>query len=218
MDSSLAQFAALDSSAVSDALDRLELPSGLVAIRPMWGASTLIGRAVTVQLEPARAAESGAHICATAIADAGPHDVIVVANDGRTDVSSWGGLLSLGASLRGVRGALVDGVCRDVGEARELGFPIYARGTSPVTARGRLRQRSTGEPVCVGGVEVNPGDVVLGDEVGVVVVPAGRAEEVLAAALEIVAREAAIAADLHAGIPLADAMRDARLAGVEEQR
>jgi regulator of RNase E activity RraA len=218
LDSVLARFLTFDSSAVSDALDRLALPSGLVGIGPTWGAPKLVGRAVTVQLEQAAAGLEDAHICSTAIAEASAGDVIVVANDGRTDVSSWGGLLSLGASLRGVRGALVDGACRDVDEARELGFPVYARGTAPVTARGRLRQRSTGEPVRLGPVTVHAGDVIVADEVGVVVVPADRAEEALAEACEIVAREQAIAVDLRAGVPLPDAMRDARLAGAPAHR
>jgi len=217
MDALLARFAALDSSAVSDALDARSLPSGLVGLGPVWGGTTLVGRAATVQLEPAVAGQGGgAHICATAVAEAGDEDVIVVANDGRLDVSSWGGLLSLGAALRGVRGAIVDGACRDVAEARELRFPVYARGTAPVTARGRLRQRSTGEPVHIGPVTVCRGDVVLADEVGVVVVPADRAEEVLVEALAIVARERAIASELRAGARLPDAMRDARLAGASE--
>ncbi|MFD5388710.1 hypothetical protein ACFWMG_27990 [Streptomyces sp. NPDC127074] len=92
----------------------------------------------------------------------------------------------------------------------------------PVTARGRLRQKSTGEPVPVGDVTVRPGDVVMADEGGVVVVPRERATEVLGAARRIAGREAAIEvevrpieAEARSGVPLPGAMRDARLAGTE---
>ncbi|MGW0207611.1 RraA family protein [Streptomyces sp. NPDC003233] len=62
-------------------------------------------------------------------------------------MSCWGGILSLGAARRGARGVVADGVCRDVAEARELGFPVFSWGSMPANARGRLQQRSTGEPV-----------------------------------------------------------------------
>ncbi|UVJ38969.1 RraA family protein [Arthrobacter sp. CJ23] len=150
------------------------------------------------------------------MADANSSNVIVVANDGRTDVSCWGGLLSLGASLNGVRGVVADGACRDVHETREIGFPVFAKGRIPATARGRLQQRSTGEPVQLGGVTVTPGDLVLADETGVVVVPGSRLEEVLEHAQGVAAREQAIAAELRAGVALHEAMRDARLAGIPE--
>jgi regulator of RNase E activity RraA len=212
----LERFSALDSPAVSDALDELGLPSGLGGIGPVWGHPAVVGLAVTVELGPVGAEPGGGHIASSAIAQAGPTDVLVIANQGRTDVSCWGGLLSLGASLRGVRGVIADGLCRDVGEARELGFPVFARGPIPVTARGRLRQRATGVPVRVAGQKVAPGDVVVADESGVAFVPRGRAVAVLAAAEAIATRERAIAADLRAGVPLPQAMRDARLAGTEE--
>lgn len=213
MTSVLVRFGALDTTAVSDALDGLGLSGALGGLAPMWGRPKLVGFAVTVRLEPFTPGASGAHIAVTAVVDASPDDVIVVANDGRTDVSCWGGLLSLGASLRGVRGVVADGACREVGEARELDFPVFARGTTPVTARGRLQQRSNGGPVQVGALTITPGDVVLADAAGVVVVPRDRAEEVLDAARAIVAREHAIAADLVAGVPLPAAMTDERLAG-----
>lgn len=149
------------------------------------------------------------------IARAGPDDVIVVANGGRTDVSSWGGIVSVGAAVRSVRGVITDGACRDVGQARELGFPVFARAQVPVTARGRLRQKSAGEPILVGDVTVRPGDVVMADEGGVVVVPRERAAEVLDAAQRLAGRETAIEAEVRAGVPLPQAMRDARLAGTE---
>jgi regulator of RNase E activity RraA len=99
----------------------------------------------------------------------------VVANGGRTDVSSWGGIVSVGAAMRSIRGVITDGACRDVSQARELGFPVFARAQVPASARGRLRQKSAGGPILVGGVTVHPGDVVMADEDGVVVVPRERA-------------------------------------------
>jgi len=97
----------------------------------------------------------------------------------------------------------------------DLGFPVFARAQVPVTARGRLRQKSVGEPIVVGDVTVRPGDVVMADEGGVVVVPRERATEVLDAARRLAERETAIEAEVRAGVPLPRAMRDARLAGTE---
>ncbi|MDX3313905.1 RraA family protein [Streptomyces sp. NPDC054884] len=212
----LDRFAALDSAAVSDALDQLGLPSGVGGIRPVWGPAAVVGFAVTVGLEPRAEGPAGAHIATTAVESAHGQSVIVVDNQGRTDVSCWGGILSLGASLRGARGVVADGVCRDVAEARELDFPVFSRGAVPATARGRLQQRSTGEPVSVAGLTVEQGDVVLADETGLVVVPRDRAEEVAEIATAIVARERAIADEVRAGAPLSQAMHDARLAGEKE--
>ncbi|MEU9889748.1 RraA family protein [Sphaerisporangium sp. NPDC051017] len=213
----LAQFTALDTAAVSDALDNCGLPAGLGGIRPMWGRPKVAGFAKTVELEPLTAEHGGAHILTGTIAESGSTDVLVIANAGRTDVSTWGGIVSLGAAVNGVRGVITDGACRDVGQAREFGFPVYARAQVPVTARGRLRQKSAGEPIVIGGVTINPGDVVLADEGGVVVVPRERAADVLKAAQAVADREAVIEAEVRAGVPLPNAMRDARLAGKEEK-
>ncbi|NIL77342.1 RraA family protein [Rhodococcus sp. B10] len=209
----LAAFAELDSAAVSDALDGLGLPSGIGGITPQTGTDPLVGYALTVQLEPFVPGPSGAHIATTAVATATENDIIVIANGGREDVSCWGGLLSLGASLRGVRGTVADGRCRDITEARELGYPVFSRGGVPATARGRLQQHSTGEPVNIAGVRIAQGDIVIADDTGIAVVPIERSDEVLALAQTIAARERAIAADLRKGVALPDAMHDARLAG-----
>jgi regulator of RNase E activity RraA len=212
----LSRFAGLDSAAVSDALDQLGLPSGIGGIRPLWGPVAVVGFAVTVGLEPRGGGPAGAHIVTSAVDGADDQSVIVVDNQGRTDVSCWGGILSLGASRRGIRGVVADGVCRDVTEARELSFPVFSRGSIPVTARGRLQQRCTGGPVEVGGLRVEQGDVVMADETGLVVVPRGRAAEVAEVAAAIVAREHAIATEVRAGALLSQAMHDARLAGDRE--
>jgi regulator of RNase E activity RraA len=213
----LERLAALDSTVVSDALDGLDLPAGLGALGPVWGAPRVVGRARTIALEPDRGGAPGPHLATTVVADARPGDVIVVANGGRRDVSCWGGILSLGCVQQGVAGVVADGACRDVAEAEELGLPVYARGVSPRTARGRLRQRATGVPVQVEDVTVAEGDLLIADDSGVVFVPRTRAEEVLEAAEAIVEREAAISADIRAGVRIDQAMHDARLAGQQER-
>jgi len=212
----LAQFTALDTAAVSDALDGCGLLPGQGGLRPMWDSPRVAGFAVTAELEPLAGEHHGAHILTEAVEQAGADDILVIANGGRVDVSSWGGILSVGATVRSVRGVVTDGACRDVEQARALGFPVFARGQVPATARGRLQQKSTGEPVQLGDVTVHPGDVVLADGGGIVVVPRSQTSEVLMAAQAIAHREARIEAEVRAGVPLPKAMRDARLAGTEQ--
>jgi regulator of RNase E activity RraA len=211
----LEQFLALDTATVSDALDVCGLPPGQGGLPPMWGRPRIAGFAATVELEPLNAEHAGAHILTDAIAKAGADNVMVVANGGRINVSCWGGIVSVGTAMRSIRGVVADGACRDVGRARELGFPVFARAQVPVTARGRLQQKSAGAPVRLGQVTVNPGDVVMADEGGVVVIPRERAAVVLDAARGVRAREEQIENEVGAGVPLPQAMRDARLAGTE---
>ncbi len=213
----LARLAALDTTVVSDALDGLDLPAGLGALRPAWGAPRIVGRARTVALEPERGGPPGPHLATSVVADARPGDVLVLANGGRRDASCWGGILSLGSVRQGVVGGVADGVCRDVAEAESLGLPVYARGVSPRTARGRLRQRATGVPVQVEDVTVTEGDLVIADDSGVVFLPLARAAEVMDAAEAIVEREQAIAVEIRAGARIDQAMHDARLASQQEE-
>ena len=212
-DSLVTRLAALDSTVISDAFDGLGLPGGLGSLRPVWGAPTVVGRVRTIQLEPDQGQAPGPHLATSVVATAAEGDVVVVANDGRLDVSCWGGILSLGSVRRGVAGVVADGVCRDVAEAEQHGLPVYSRGVSPRTARGRLRQRATGVRVQMEDVSVDEGDLVLADDSGVVFVPLDAAAAVLDAAEAITAREAAITADLLRDVPIDQAMHDARLAG-----
>ena len=211
----LEQYLALDTATVSDALDNCGLPPGQGGLRPVWGRPKIAGFAATVELGPLTGEHAGAHILTDAIAGAGAENVMVVANGGRTDVSCWGGIVSIAAAMRSIRGVVADGACRDVDQARDLGFAVFARAQVPVTARGRLRQKSAGAPVRLGQVMVNAGDVVMADEGGVVVIPRARASEVLDTARGVRAREQQIEAEVRAGVPLPQAMRDARLAGTE---
>jgi 4-hydroxy-4-methyl-2-oxoglutarate aldolase len=212
------RLAALDSCACSDALDRLGLPGAALGLRPLTVPRRVAGTVITVELSPAaqaaQAAPSGLsepgrgrrHLGTAAIEAARPGHVIVVAAGGRTGAAGWGGVLSLAASVRGVGGVIVDGACRDVDEAAGLGLPVYARAGVPLTARGRLAETAWNGPVEVCGVPVRPGDLVVADGSGVVFIPAARAGEVLAAAAEIAAREAAMADRIRAGEPVSRVM------------
>ena len=213
---SLDRLARLDTTVVSDALDKLGLPAGVGHLRPQWGSPRLYGIARTVELESDPGDEPGPHIMTEVIADAAPGDVVVVANGGRTDVSCWGGLLSLGSVRRGLSGVIADGACRDIAEACSYGFPIFARGVAPRTARRRLRQKQIGGVVTIAGVKVAEGDLIIADDSGVTFIPQGSAAEVLDEAERIAARESAIAADIRGGAAMTTAMHDARLAGADD--
>ncbi len=191
--------------ALSDAMDTLGIAGVPAGLRWLSGAGPVGGRAVTVELGPAGPDRPARHLCTAAVAASGPGQVIVVSHPGG-QCAGWGGLLSLAASTRGVEGVVIDGPARDVDEAQALGFAVVGREPTPVTARTRIVEVGWNDPVRLGGVVVTPGDIVVADANGVVIVPAARAGEVLARSASIVAREAAMASDVRAGVPVTEVM------------
>jgi regulator of RNase E activity RraA len=215
----LDRLRALDSCAVSDALDTLGLPGAVTGIGPLWPVRTAVaGRARTVQAGPRQSGRPAQHIAAAAIEAAGPGDVLVIANAGRTDVSCWGGILTLAAARRALGGVVIDGACRDIAESEEHGFPVFGRAVVPVSARGRIVQLAMDEPAAFAGVTVHPGDAVLADRNGVVFVPAAHLERVLALAELITVREAAMADAVRAGQPVTEVMHDSRFPAGDDAR
>ena len=122
------------------------------------------------------------------------------------DAACWGGNLSLGAKLRQIAGVIVEGPARDIDEAREYDFPVFARSVTSRTARGRIVEVATSGPVTIGDVTVNPGDFVVADGSGVVFVAQGNVERVLEAAEAVIARERTMVAALRAGTPISQVM------------
>jgi 4-hydroxy-4-methyl-2-oxoglutarate aldolase len=192
----------LDVCAISDALDALGIDGQVVdGLAPVWEGAKVVGVAVTTALVegPPPPDAPPVHLGARAIEASPPGAVIVIDNGGRDSMGSWGGLLSAAAARRGVAGVITDGACRDVDEARELGFAVFARKGAVRTARGRVHESSCGAPVSLAGVPVRPGDIVAADGSGVVVIPAEQAESVCERAEYIARREAAMLASLRAG-------------------
>lgn len=146
------------------------------------------------------------HLGCTAIEHAGPDHVIVVEQRSGVEAGCWGGLLTLGAQVRGVAGVVADGPLRDVDEAIAFGFPVFSRSLTSFTARGRVVELGTQVPVTIGDVTVNPGDYVLADRSAVILIAAADIDRVLDAAEAIVAREAAMAKAILAGTPIGQVM------------
>ena len=193
------RLAKLDTCAVSDALDSLNLKGATWGVRPQWPCPKIAGRAVTMKIKPAGLQQPTQHLGTAPIEAAEPGDVIVIDNGGRLEFSCWGGLLALSAKLKGVSGVVIDGASRDIDEARDLEFPVYARGVVPMTARGRVVQESYNQEIQFAGVQCHPGDLVLADGSGVIIIAKEKESEVVAAAEVIYAKEQEMAAGIRKG-------------------
>ena len=175
----LTQFAAAN---VSDIQGRqLTMRS---EIRPItFPGRKVAGPALTVKARP------GDNLMAMKVIDlAQPGDVIVISSDGEANLSVWGGIMSMMAARRDIAAVITDGVVRDVEQCRAADLAIWATGLTPVGPT-KLGPGQINQPMSCGGVIVNPGDVILADEDGVVVVPQGELEAVIGRSHERVARE-----------------------------
>ena len=207
MDEVLARFSRLDACAVSDGLDKLGLKGVVSGIHRFSTDRRISGRVQTVRLDRAEGRPpTTRHLCTAAIEAASPGDVIVVEQRTGLDAASWGGNLSIGAKMRGVAGVIIDGPARDIDESRQLEFPVFAKGHTARTARGRIVEVATNEPVTIGDVTVSPGDYAIADGSAVVFVSPNDILRVLEAAESIVAREKAMAEALLQGQPISRVM------------
>ncbi len=179
-DQLLLRAAVLPTANIADAQERFGVPRG---ITPVWAGARLAGRARTVRT---RAGDN--LFIHRALAVAQPGDVLVVDGEGDTSRALIGDLIARRALQAGVAGFVVDGAVRDVEELAALRLPVYARAITPAGpykhGPGRLDV-----PVSIGGVVVAPGDLLVGDGDGVVVVPADQAEAVLTGAEAVLERE-----------------------------
>ena len=207
MTDELVRLAQLDACTVSDALDRLGLPGAVTGIRRLTTTRRISGCVITVKMGRDEGQPPAArHLGTTAIESAQPGDVIVMEQRTGIDAACWGGNLSLGARLRQIAGVIVDGPARDIDEAQEHDFTVFARAATARTARGRIVEAATNVTVAIGDVTVNPGDFVVADGSGVVFVEHANLERVLAAAEAVAARERAMVAALREGTPISKVM------------
>lgn len=183
------KYRQLSTPNISDALDRLGIAGGCLGLVPIVPGVRLVGAAFTVRYVPAGVAKG---TVGDYIEDVEPGQVVALDNAARTHCTVWGDLLTTVAHQGGVAGTIIDGVCRDVPQVRELHYPVFARGAFMVTGKDRVEVAGINVPVTIGGIQVKPGDLVAGDDSGVVIVPWEKVDEVLAAASEIRAAEESI--------------------------
>ena len=199
------RFEKLSTTNVSDALDALGYKGATYGIRPMmpnWG--KCVGPAVTVKMTAAGETKAKHHLGVKAIEAAEQGDIIIIDNGGRIDTSCWGGILANGAKMKGISGVVIDGACRDLDDCVEIDFPVYARGTVVATARGRIMEEATNVMIQFGGVQVRPGDIVMGDRSGVVILPQEHIEEVLDKAEALYTKEENMIRDIRNGQSMMD--------------
>ena len=201
------RLAALDTCAVSDALDSLGASGAVTGLVRRSTNETIAGRVQTVKLSAGKPpGGSKSHLGAHSIEAARETDVIVVEQRSGVDAAGWGGVLAAAAKSKSLRGVIVEGPARDVDECERIGLPVFSRSTTPRTARGRIHESGVNVDLQVGDVSVSAGDLVIADGTGVVFVPAAIAADVLDKAEQIVARERLMAEDITAGQPVTDVM------------
>jgi 4-hydroxy-4-methyl-2-oxoglutarate aldolase len=198
----------LDACAVSDALDQLGLPPSVTGLVALSVRRRIHGRVTTVRLAAGRPAPGAEprHLGTVAVDASVAGSVIVVEQRTGIECAGWGGILSNAARFKGLSGVIVEGLARDVDEAADISFPIYARGATARTARGRIYESETGGKVSIGDVTVNDGDYVVADSSGVAFIPGDRVLEVVAAAERIATKEAAMTKDVLAGAVVSQVM------------
>ena len=201
-----ARLTPLDSCIVSDALDKLGLNGVAPGLSRLATDKKLAGRILTVKLEAAYGRLAERHLCTAAIEAANPGNILVIEHHSRTDCAGWGGLLSRAAIVKGIPGVIVDGLCRDIDESRDLGFTVFARGVIPATARGRIIETEFNRPITVGSITVRPGDWVIADGSGVVFLGQENVDAILSQAEQLAAREELLLKDIEAGIPVSKVM------------
>ncbi|HET7690820.1 MAG TPA: RraA family protein [Nocardioidaceae bacterium] len=196
------------SALVSDVLDGMGLRDQCLApgLLPVDGELTMVGYAYNTMARLVDAVPDVPYIGLLDALDAvATDDVWVVSSS--SDAALWGELTSTSVRARGVRGTVCDGYMRDLRMVRDLGFPVFSRGTSPRDANGRIEIERYSGVIEVAGVPIANGDLVVGDDDGVVVVPSTLILEVVSAALEKASAESEFRAAVAQGMKPSDAYR-----------
>lgn len=173
----LSRFSSCD---VADALDQLGLrDQTALGLRRLWDdCPRVAGRVMTLKLGPGY---DGSTVMGTleAIESCQPGDVLLLDNGGLLDRNTFGSVAAFSAARYGISGAIIDGVSRDIDDLRAQAFPVYARGVTTTTVRGRTGLAGYGVPVQCAGVQVEAGDYVVADGSGVIIVPAAAVRDVI---------------------------------------
>ena len=189
----------LEISTISDALDEFGINGGCKLI-PRSRGTKVVGRAFTVKFEKVKPGTFAK--AADYIDDVNTGEIIVIDNDGDETCTVWGEILTKVAINKKISGTIISGACRDVSEISKLKYPLFSSGVFMKTGKNRAVLSYTQKPVSIGETIVNPGDYVIGDESGVLVIPYGIIDKVIAKAQEITKKEQNIIKSVNKGVRL----------------
>ena len=201
-DSNVERASRLDTTALSDAMDRLGIAGQCLGIKPLDHKFRLAGRAFTILYGPS-ASPSGT--VGDYIDDVEPGGIVVLDNGGRQDATVWGDILTWVAHERRVGGTVIDGACRDTHLAYQLNYPMFSRSYSMRTGKDRVQVEGTNCTVNIGDARVDAGDILRGDADGVVVLPKAHENAILDAAEQIDMVENEIRRAVQSGMTLRQA-------------
>ena len=202
-DENLERASKLDCATLSDAMDKLGLNGVCRDIKPRDHSFRMTGRAFTVLYGPIDSQSPGT--VGDFLDDLSPGVVVVLDNGGREDATVWGDIMTQLAHVKGIAGTVIDGACRDIALCIELGYPIYSRSYSMRTGKDRVQVDGMQVPVNIGNARVRPGDLLVGNADGVVVIPQEREDEVLDVAETVETAENAIRSAVANGMSLRQA-------------
>jgi regulator of RNase E activity RraA len=206
VNSFVSRLATLHTAVVSDALDQLGVRAQTMApgLHAVGIPTAVAGRAATLEVVAVDTVPAEPYVVQFQAVDALQAGEVMVVAAPEVASAFWGELITERAKARGCTGVVVDGYCRDIQRIRTGEFAVWARGVHPADSAGRLDAVRYGVPVVCAGVRVEPGDYLLGDDDGVVVVPEGLIEEVLALAEDKARTEDAVRDVLRSGAGIAD--------------
>ncbi|AFY20526.1 RraA family protein [Pseudomonas sp. UW4] len=214
----LDRLAALDTNTVSDALDFLGLAGATVGLRPLWNCPKIVGRASTVLLAPKTDSVPTVHLITPVVEQIDSNDRVLVIAGGIEGISCWGDILANAAAGKQVRGTVIDGFSRDIDGSESIGYPVYGRGVTMISARNRVVQIDAAVTINVAGVDVSEDDYVIADRCGTVFVPHAYIEKVVDLGERITRRQDGMVEAVRSGRSVAEVMHDTQFEAIQVER
>lgn len=213
----LDRLAALDTNTVSDALDFLGIKGATAGLRPLWNCPKIVGRASTVLLGPKGDNLPTVHLITPVVERIDSDDRVLVIAGGLEGISCWGDILANAAVSKRVRGTVIDGFSRDIDGSASIGYPVFGRGVTMISARNRVVQIDSAVTITVAGVEVSEDDYVIADNCGTVFVPQAAIEQVVTIGERITRRQNAMVEAVRAGRSVAEVMHDSQFDAINTE-
>ena len=213
----LDRLAALDTNTVSDALDFLGLKGATAGLRPLWNCPKIVGRASTVLLGPKGDNLPTVHLITPVVERIDSDDRVLVIAGGLEGISCWGDTLANAAVSKRVRGTVIDGFSRDIDGNASIGYPVFGRGITMISARNRVVQIDSAVTITVAGVKVSEDDYVIADNCGTVFVPQASIEQVVTIGERITRRQNAMVDAIRAGRSVAEVMHDSQFDAINAE-